>query len=339
VRDHTPMLERLAKHVAQRVFVTGTLPIRMEHTFLNNVFLAHDPPNPPTHFVIRAMTCRPQLAHHVMEVSLLPGARTSLDITTGLAQTLLSLLAPQERMIIFTMQVSDTDLLSENIGCTRYHSSLSDDTKDRHYASWVRGTSRAIVATPALIQGIDYPSVRFVIFHAGAYGLIAYCQGAGRGGRSGSRCDVFTIFYGQGLSLKPRLGDVDAGNEWEVFRTTTQCRVSVITSCLDGHSLECSQIIGQHKCDNCNPSDRFRVLVQSALSGLSLARLASAPKKRLNPGSKRMSNQSHKSCNGEAVEEHAHGKRRRLHIGSGSSATSMMSSNPLHSSVFHGQRQ
>jgi hypothetical protein len=67
--------------------------------------------------------------------------------------------------------------------------------------------------------------------------------------------------------------------------------------------------------------------------------LTSAPKKRVNPGSKKSFNQSCESCNGEVVEERTHCKRRRLDIGPGHSATSTMSSSPLHSSVFRGQHQ
>lgn len=185
------MLKKLGKTPVQKVFTTGTLPLRMEHLLLQNVYLNHDP---PTHIMIRSPTIRPELAHHIVEIpSILTSKVSALDITADLATSLKGTLISTERIIIFVMAVADADTLTEKLLCAKYHSEMDTDRKASNHTAWVIGQYTIMVATPALIQGIDFPDVRYIIFQGGAYGLISYYQGAGRGGRSGSRCDVFTV--------------------------------------------------------------------------------------------------------------------------------------------------
>ena len=128
-----------------------------------------------------------------------------------------------------------------------------------------------MVATPALIQGINYPSIRFVVFHGGSYGLISYYQGAGRGGRGGSRCDVFTVLDLRNSSTQAVTGeDLEANQEWEAFVLTRECRLRITTSCFDGHPATCQQIEDQQVCDNCaHPQDNgiLEALALRALQG------------------------------------------------------------------------
>jgi len=273
-RNYHHMLEKLGKFEVQKVFITGTLPTSMETLFLEKVYLNH---NPPSHIVIRSPTLRPELAHHVVEIPFtMPFKVTCVDITVKLANSLKQLLHPHERLIVFVQNVSDVEALSRRLGSSKYYSALGENEasvdineKTLNHTRWTKGQSIIMVATPALIQGIDYPDVRFIIFHGGAYGLISYYQGAGRGGRGGARCDVFTV-KDKRRNFKPRevLEDVqvEASAEWEEFQTTTQCLVSVITSCLDGSSLNCSKISGQQFCNNCNPEDAFHVLALTTIN-------------------------------------------------------------------------
>jgi superfamily II DNA helicase RecQ len=266
------MLELLGKFPAQKVFCTGTLPLRMETLFLRNVFLSHDP---PTHIFVRLPTFRPELAHHVVTIpSSMPPTVSGLDITVDLANSLRGLLHARERAIIFVMSVADADALSRRLGCAKYYSALGEDdaatdsdAKVINHSSWVQGLSIIIVSTPALVQGIDYPYVRFVVFHGGAYGLISYYQGAGRGGRTGLRCDIFTVRDERGgFEPRERVEDVEAAVEWHEFMITNQCRLAIITGCFDGESVTCHMIPGQQLCDNCRPEDEHHVLALSAVT-------------------------------------------------------------------------
>jgi hypothetical protein len=268
IREHDPLLEKLGKVTVQKVFITGTLPTRMETLFLEKVYLKHDP---PTHIIIRSPTFRPELAHHVVEIpSNMPSSVSCIDFTANLTNSLRTHIRPNERFIIFVQSVPDAEALSLKLNCSKFYSSLGDngsDEKTLNLNAWTNGQSIIMVATPAFIHGIDHPSIRFVIFHGGAYGLISYYQGAGRGGRRGDRCDVFTVRDKREKKFKHKedIQDVEASEEWKKFETTTQCRLSVITGCLDGTSLNCHKIPNQQPCDNCHPKDLFHVLALNVI--------------------------------------------------------------------------
>jgi hypothetical protein len=270
--QHQKMLEYISKRPIQKIFLSATIPVGQMDIFLKKVHLLS---NPPSHIIIRQNTSRPELAHHVLTVPpSVPATRSTLDITAELANGLQNCLDARERMIVFVMQVSDAESLSQVLGCPQYHSKLfgdyddhgkgkARDIKAHNQSLWIEGKSNTIVATPALIQGIDYSWVRFIVFHLGSYGLVSYFQGAGRGGRSGSRCDVFTVCDSRNdFYLQKRPEDAEAAAEWKTFVVTTRCRISIISSCFDGIETDCSRIDGQQKCDNCDPSNQYHRLAQ-----------------------------------------------------------------------------
>ena len=234
-----PMLERLAKTGIQRVFVTAMLPVRLEGLFLKNVGLDH---KSPTHIIIHSPSVRPELAHHV---TLCPPSIPSTSATVNLTRILRGKLVADERMIIFVLGIPDAKDLSQKLRCDSYHAQLGHEEHAACHQKWVDGENRAIVATTALIQGIDLEFVRFVVFHNGTYGLISYYQGAGRGGRSGSQCDVFTVMKGNVQSVDTKGPDVEARREWKEFVEHKRCRLQVVTSCFDGMELSCGQIDNQ----------------------------------------------------------------------------------------------
>jgi hypothetical protein len=272
--SYQEMLTIISKPPIQKVFDSATIPVCLMDTLLQKVHLGG---TPRSYIIIHQDTSRPELAHHVLRIPRsLPVSRSVLDVTTELARTLRGILKPEERMIVFVMQVPDADHLSGTIGCPQYHSCLPEQEdkgkgkekrrevrtiKDRNHDCWVEGQSKVIVATPALIQGIDYSWVRFVVFHLGAYGLISYYQGAGRGGHSRSRCDIFTILNPRaGFSLKNRPEDIEGVAAWKDFTSTRRCRVSVISSYFDGVQMDCRKIEHQQRCDNCLPTDGYQIL-------------------------------------------------------------------------------
>src|SRR5882762_1035771 len=71
------------------------------------------------------------------------------------------------------------------------------------FLAWDSGQSNLISATTALIQGIDQPNVKYIVFHEGTYGLISYHQGSGRAGRTGSPASVFVVFNGAVQYVRP----------------------------------------------------------------------------------------------------------------------------------------
>jgi superfamily II DNA helicase RecQ len=63
-----------------------------------------------------------------------------------------------------------------------------------------------IAATTALLQGIDRPHVKYVIFHNGTYGVISYHQGGGRAGRAGRFAYTFVLFDASTVRIRPYRG-------------------------------------------------------------------------------------------------------------------------------------
>ena len=125
------------------------------------------------------------------------------------------------------------------------------------------------MVTPALIQGMDYLYVRFIIFHGGTFGLMSYYQGAGRGGRAGERCDVFTVVDGrwQAWTEQEDLDDVEARQEFMDFLKPKAncCRVKVLTGTFDGATMTCEEIQGQTLCDICKPEHPVLAIVLQAI--------------------------------------------------------------------------
>lgn len=111
------MLQTLAQLQVQHIFITATLPVRMESKFLNVVgLLGQDP------LVIRDKTFRPELAHHVLKMGPDPLAlpsRKAMDVTVDLTLGLQAqgLLSVEERMIIFVMSIEEGNALSQCLNC------------------------------------------------------------------------------------------------------------------------------------------------------------------------------------------------------------------------------
>lgn len=121
---------------------------------------------------------------------------------------------------------------------------------------WKVGDSEVIVAMVALIQGIDFVSVGVIIFHKGAFGMISYYQGAGRGGRSGLPCDIYMVWDQRDLGrlkASDADNDMDAVEEWGMFLKRPGCCMAAITSCFNKEVVSCVDIDGQQKCDHCEP--------------------------------------------------------------------------------------
>lgn len=159
-----------------QVFLSATLPDNLMPTFLTCVGLASTLVEPPT--IIRQLCFRPELAHHVVHVPLdTPLSRQPEAITVDLVNALDCVFTkPSERMIIFAQDTLAADSLANRLNCARFHNSLlgSEERKNQEFEEWRSGKVRIIVATTALVQGLDYADVHFVLFYLGAFGMIGY---------------------------------------------------------------------------------------------------------------------------------------------------------------------
>jgi hypothetical protein len=127
-----------------------------------------------------------------------------------LVHALVTTLGGEEKIITFFKDHGTAELFAKDMRCPVYHSQLppiGNNTKGHNLWLWDSGQSNLISATTALIQGIDWPNVKYIVFHEGMYGLISYHQGSGCAGRTGSPASVFVVFNGAVQYLRPgRLG-------------------------------------------------------------------------------------------------------------------------------------
>lgn len=126
----------------------------------------------------------------------------------------------------------------------------SDDARNDTMQNWREGGCGGwIVGTKSLLQGLDYPDVRFVLFVESPFGMLDFVQGAGRGGRNGEMCRV-VLFHSDVMTPKdPDIGCLVAMNTWA--NNTELCRREGISECMDGRTVTCNTLEGAVKCDIC----------------------------------------------------------------------------------------
>jgi superfamily II DNA helicase RecQ len=161
---------------------------------------------------VRASTDRSMLGYHFLPIFPTKSKISLWESTKRLTHMLVSTLEPEERAITFFMDHNSADAFAREMKCAVYHSQLQkhgNNTKGYNLWLWDSGQSKLIAATTALLQGIDRPLVKYVIFHGGTYGLIAYHQGSGRAGRAGQSSYIFVVFDGDTIRIRaPRSLDI-----------------------------------------------------------------------------------------------------------------------------------
>ena len=82
-----------------------------------------------------------------------------------------------------------------------YHSMTWQQYEERVVSSMKgSGKKRVIIATSALIMGVNFSDVRYVVHWGPARNLLDHHQQAGRAGRDGNRSDFVVIYHGEQLS-------------------------------------------------------------------------------------------------------------------------------------------
>lgn len=269
-RDISGVLSWTARYTLQRVFLTGTLPPYLEDRFIQSALFTIRPK------IIRGSCIRPELAHHVLHIS--EKSKCMDTVVNNLVNTLRQLMKAEERMMIFVQSKSCAERLQKSLKCFIHHSSLpfTGNTQAYNLNSWLHAEHGIMVATSGLIQGLDYPDIRFVLFVDGAYGFFQFFQGSSRGGRRGQRCDVFllcdwtTQHVGANAEIQNRNRNSQTqatGHMWNYQYNVHECRQSLITECFDGIATRCDQIADAQKCDICDPDSPMTKLGQAALDG------------------------------------------------------------------------
>lgn len=307
-QTYESVLSNLATKNVQKVALSASCLKRLLDTSLRKL---HMDRTPDSCIIISEPTFRPELAHHALTIPhSVPNSRSAETVTADLAKELQSRLKPEERIIIFVTSINHAKEIAKALGHSpQYHNRLSEvegmaekavadegrqktsqglDLKAYNFNLWFKGfdsdanDTRVIVATPGLIQGIDHPSIRHILFHLGSYGIVGYWQGGGRGGRGGARCDVFMIGDSRNPSSPFSVGqitpeDLQGSRELKKFVSTSDCRTGFIALNFDGVVSNCKTIGGQFLCDNCSPEDYFQQLALKIVNHVPTQKMTSSP--------------------------------------------------------------
>jgi Helicase conserved C-terminal domain len=147
---------------------------------------------------IRGPTYRPNLRYSVRK---LDTKQQLYEQVHELYNSYSKTLEDDERMIIFCSTYRDADALAELTNLPIYRGHMEKDISTAENAArkrevarlWRSGQPKALIATSAFGEGIDYPHVRCVI-SCEPRNLLSSAQELGRGGRDGKRSEAITLY-------------------------------------------------------------------------------------------------------------------------------------------------
>jgi hypothetical protein len=243
-------LSHLNLATVPKIFLTATLTPEHEQVLADYVGISLRET-----LVLRSPTTRP---NHLIQVA---GLTSKMADVIPVGLRLASLLLekweddPYARGIIFVRSQPTVALVksSSPFPLSIYHGGLAEQKKDVEFNRWLSPGSpeKWIVATTALLHGVDYPRVDSVIFLESPYGLYDFVQGAGRAGRSGQR-SLIVILHRSPLP-KPFYTPGQYTCEEGMRKTINgpNCRRGSISKVMDGLSTSCPELADSAFCDVC----------------------------------------------------------------------------------------
>lgn len=202
--DH--LTEVLPNINCQKVFLTGTLPPAGERLMLARCGMTST-------IMLRCSTSRTNLSYRIEWVE---DDKLSID-ENGLFVDLLKTvmvkcqeIAPDEKIVVYTMSKARCQLLASALGCDYYHGDLSDQEKKDVLWRWKNSNQyKVVVATVGGFgTGVDYWGVRNTIHEGIQKEMVVQAQETGRAGRDGKPATCF--FFCRRKKTGPR------GSKWEV---------------------------------------------------------------------------------------------------------------------------
>ena len=164
----------------QFVFLTGTLPLLLEEKIISNLFLKDIS-------IIRASCLRNNISYKTSIYKSFKEEDKILEIQEYIEDFKVNnFLTIKDKIIIFCSSIKNIELVATILNCNKYHSNLSKEEKENNLNNFFNNSSefyKIIVSSTALEEGLDYSSIRLVIYKDIAYSFIGFLQGSSRGGR------------------------------------------------------------------------------------------------------------------------------------------------------------
>src|SRR5271155_4823749 len=227
----------------QFVFLSGTLPLYLEKA-IREEFLFNNLS------VIRGSTTRANIVYSSKQYSSSGEQEQFLEIKEYVEAYYFRFSSLEDKVLIFCPTVAKVEGLSGFLRCPAYHSTLED--KEVVLESYLTSNKdKMLVSSSSLEEGIDYPSIRLVVYVDFVHSFIGFLQGSSRGGRDkGESTSMFFYLKGEELDRDSDKSNIDKCFLRRYLREAV-CKRKVIEEYLDSNIVEqCSNKMS--KCDLCS---------------------------------------------------------------------------------------
>lgn len=203
----------------------------------------------PNTKVVRESSLRPELKYVLTHIqSQKAGHHTQLkDCVIALMKTF----RPHEKIIVFVNSKKEGEKISDFLNAPFYYSGLQRDQKQDLQRKFTSATSnlQLMVATSAFSTGIDYPSIRAVVYYVvgNLINMVEFAQGSARAGRDGKRSKVILLAdSGTQAHAASKNGEEDfrGKNAMRALISNAgkqQCLRYGLTQFLDGTGVQCTE--------------------------------------------------------------------------------------------------
>jgi len=261
-RPQFSKLRELADFKVQLIYLTASLPKRLEAKFLTQACL------PPNTVIIRAPSDQPQISY--VKLSYNTMNTNKIRLAVDIANIMTGVIGPKRKGIIFCSTIDEADEIGSKItqNCVS-HSKLPFQTKADNEARWKEGVFQWIAATTGMVCGIDDAHVGAIIFVGIGYGLVNLYQGSGRSGRDGTPSWAIVLQSSNIYKAIPSNGLIDGDpqciQESEDWLHSEECRRIGFSSLFDSARISCFELQNAHFCDFCKPDLELFAILRSKI--------------------------------------------------------------------------
>ena len=241
-------IKEIFKYKVQFVLLSGTVPLYIEDKLKEEFPIS-------SLTIIRGPTSRLDISYNLRQLRSTQVEEQFLEVKEYIESSFSLLSSIKDKILIFCPSIAKVQALGKFLGYPCYYSSLENKEEVlRLFLSNEESSYQAIVSTSSLEEGIDYPSIRLVIYFDLIHSFIGLLQGSSRGGRD-NRGSNSIFFYRKG---EDKDQEEDSNNIDKVYirryLREQVCRRRVIDLHLDNIIMDkCSDNIS--KCDLCLQRD------------------------------------------------------------------------------------
>jgi len=260
-RPQFQKIRELAEFKVQLIYLTASLPKRLEAQFLSRACL------PPDTIIIRGPSDQPQISYIKLTYNTMNTDK--LRLAVDVVHIMTNVIGPQRKGIIFCSTIDEANKLGSKVASNCIsHAKLPFNVKADNEARWKDGQHQWIAATTGFICGINEQNVGAIIFVGIGYGLVNLYQGAGRSGRDETPSWTVVLRSSNTKMVIPQDGlkdDPQCIQESDDWLHAEECRRIGFSSLFDRAKVTCSDLPNAHFCDFCNPDTDLLATLHSKI--------------------------------------------------------------------------